>query len=1287
MKTKSLLSIILTSGLLLAAAGPAQAQTTYTFTNTATGTYDWTQATNWDANGVPTGSTTAGLVIFPNTTTALPASSASGTANIILNNDPASLTLNTLTLNGLGSTVTHGAYSSIGSATSIWTFDGTSPTITLAGLKGGADLFITVNPNITLNQNLTVTGNGTAGAGGAPDYHFTGFNFAGTISGNSYNITKTGTSGLTLSGNNSSWSGSINLNAGSLWANANNSFGMGTITLGANATIGSSFSGSTITVNNVLNINGYNCSINSGGSAYHLAVAGKVTGTGTIICNTGAGATDDLSGTGNDFTGKLVIGGGDIFNVASLEDGSSIELNNGTFALMTGGVATTFTNRFINLTGTTSGGTINNNSSNPLTINTDLIVSSNGAKTLSLGGSYTGINTFGGAIPDSGSGATAVSIGGSGTWALTNVNSSFTGKVAIGGGTLAVSSIASNGVSCSVGKGNALNAIQVGGNGSTSPTLNYIGAGNTTDRQIMFGYSGNSSGETLKNNGTGALIFTANPFNGDPGGGKGTRPVTLGGIYTGGTNQIQGAIVRGATAPDDVAIIVAGSIWEFSGANTYGGATTVGSGGQLVLDYSTQNNAKLQSTNSLSFGTGNAVAPGGGTITLNSGSYAEAVASCTLNTGAASDVNTSGGSTTTLSLGGITRSAGSTLDVPDHAVVLTGTGTANSILAASSSQAYATVSGTDWAFKNAANTGIMSLPTAGGSYTLTTTTTLGGGNYADVASGVDTTLVANDSGSRTLRFNQSQARTLNLNGCTATLSYGGILVTPNVGANDSTITGGTLTAGATPKELILHQYNPAGNLVINSVIAGANYILTKTGPGTVKLGGNSTYTGATYVDAGTLLVNGTNNSANGTVTVYAGATLGGSGTIGGAVTVNNGGIIEPSLSGSSGSTLTLSKTTAPTFNTGSILKIRAPSSTMDKVSLAAATLNISGMDLVIDVTGLSGNVASTAIVALTGISPVITGPFRSVTVVGGSYSASLDYSSAGQVNLALTATGGGPVSNNLTLVAVPGSTVGYNASVSFTATVQTNGVTATNATGPVVFSYSTYGTNLAVAFWTNNCVAGVASSVPIANQLPRGTNLIIAGYASDGIYLGYTNSLIQTVTNHPPVASAITMGALSGTPATILIIGGKYAPTDADGDPLIVSAVQNPSVQNGTVTTDGTNVTYTALGNFTGADTFTYSVSDNNGGTSTAVITVNVVTNGGGYNLISGPVNNGNGTSTIHFAGIPGYSYALETTPSLTLPITWTPVQTNTAASNGALSFTFSTSAGQGYFRTHYLSN
>jgi T5SS/PEP-CTERM-associated repeat protein len=64
------------------------------------------------------------------------------------------------------------------------------------------------------------------------------------------------------------------------------------------------------------------------------------------------------------------------------------------------------------------------------------------------------------------------------------------------------------------------------------------------------------------------------------------------------------------------------------------------------------------------------------------------------------------------------------------------------------------------------------------------------------------------------------------------------------------------------------------------------------GTGTLKLTGINTYTGATAVNAGTLLVNGSITSST---SVNNGGTLGGSGTVG-AVTVNSGGTVSPGSS-------------------------------------------------------------------------------------------------------------------------------------------------------------------------------------------------------------------------------------------------------------------------------------------------------------------------------------------------------------------------------------------------------
>ena len=62
--------------------------------------------------------------------------------------------------------------------------------------------------------------------------------------------------------------------------------------------------------------------------------------------------------------------------------------------------------------------------------------------------------------------------------------------------------------------------------------------------------------------------------------------------------------------------------------------------------------------------------------------------------------------------------------------------------------------------------------------------------------------------------------------------------------------------------------------------------------------------------------------------------------------------------------------------------------------------------------------------------------------------------------------------------------------------------------------------------------------------------------------------------------------------------------TDVDLDNLSISSVTHGA--NGTVTTDGTSVTYAPVLNFYGTDTFTYEVSDGNGGSDTATVTVTV---------------------------------------------------------------------------------
>ena len=74
-----------------------------------------------------------------------------------------------------------------------------------------------------------------------------------------------------------------------------------------------------------------------------------------------------------------------------------------------------------------------------------------------------------------------------------------------------------------------------------------------------------------------------------------------------------------------------------------------------------------------------------------------------------------------------------------------------------------------------------------------------------------------------------------------------------------------------------------------------------------------------------------------------------------------------------------------------------------------------------------------------------------------------------------------------------------------------------------------------VTFLTNNAPlstngifsSGTAVSATIST-LPRGTNVITAIYTGDANYTAATNALNQVVTNHPPVANAMTVARTAG---------------------------------------------------------------------------------------------------------------------------------------------------------------
>jgi autotransporter-associated beta strand protein len=115
----------------------------------------------------------------------------------------------------------------------------------------------------------------------------------------------------------------------------------------------------------------------------------------------------------------------------------------------------------------------------------------------------------------------------------------------------------------------------------------------------------------------------------------------------------------------------------------------------------------------------------------------------------------------------------------------------------------------------------------------------------------------------------------------------GTLVAPGIlksGGGSSTISGGNVNAGSNA-ELVVRTDLATDNLTINSILNLGNTsgILTKSGAGTLILGGNNTYQGQTHVNAGTLSISANNNlgaEATGATLNLKGGTLQATGTFG-----------------------------------------------------------------------------------------------------------------------------------------------------------------------------------------------------------------------------------------------------------------------------------------------------------------------------------------------------------------------------------------------------------------------
>ena len=108
--------------------------------------------------------------------------------------------------------------------------------------------------------------------------------------------------------------------------------------------------------------------------------------------------------------------------------------------------------------------------------------------------------------------------------------------------------------------------------------------------------------------------------------------------------------------------------------------------------------------------------------------------------------------------------------------------------------------------------------------------------------------------------------------------------------------------------------------------------------------------------------------------------------------------------------------------------------------------------------------------------------------------------------------------------------------------------------------------------------------------------------ASDGsLSATATVSVTISAVNDAPVAVNDNASTTSNTAVTINVLAND---SDQEGDTMTITAVSTPA--NGTAAISGSTVLYTPTSNFSGEDSFTYTVSDSHGEASQGTVTVTV---------------------------------------------------------------------------------
>ena len=517
------------------------------------------------------------------------------------------------------------------------------------------------------------------------------------------------------------------------------------------------------------------------------------------------------------------------------------------------------------------------------------------------------------------SGSGSVTKNAANTLTLSGANT-FSGNVTIGGGTLAVTSVADSG-SSSLGTGTQLT---LGGSATVSFTAN---SSNNTTRSLVLGGTG---GNALKNSGSGALVWSGNVINNTTANGA---HFTLGGSGTGG-NEFSGLLTNNGANTMRLIKNDTGT-WKVSGANTFSGlmdlfngtmqattisntgsASSLGTGGTIrfggwassapVLEY-----VGSGSTNNKQFKLGGGgTANTGGTI-LNNGTGALVFNNAAFNT--AGDGAFSG-TTRALTLGGS--------NTADNAIsgVIRDNNSGNTVSVVKDGTGKWTLSGANtYTGETTISNGTLQIGTGG---TLASSCIrVSGGTFETTAANTvaDTSTVNISSGTYSIGGNDTVA--------SLTVS-GGLLST----ANSSTLTATTyaLNGGTVSANLGAGTVNASSGTTLLSGTSAAATVNVAGGLLSLVSANRLSDTAAVAVSSGELAVGGNNTVAS--LTVSGGLlSTANSSTLTATTYAMNGGTVSANLG-------------AGTVNVSSGTTLLSGTSGAGAVNVAGGALNTSGAD-------------------------------------------------------------------------------------------------------------------------------------------------------------------------------------------------------------------------------------------------------------------------------------------------------------------------------------------------------